>query len=86
MQTATLAVKVLKEADAGPTSGVSTANMGEACRSKHDRPTLRQPSFYWKASDKYVELLHFKMEVMNTLQTRTYKLNYEERVTIIKTG
>ena len=41
IKAATVAVMVLREADAGPTSGTSMANVGEACRHRHDGPALR---------------------------------------------
>ena len=58
--------------------------MGEASRHRHSRPSLWQPFFDWNAPDKYVELLSFEMEVMNILQTKTYELNDEEKVPVIK--
>ena len=58
--------------------------MGEVYRPQHVGPALWQPSFDWKVPDKYVELLGFKIEVMNILQTKTYKLNDEEKAPMIK--
>ena len=55
-------VMVMTEADAGPISGSSAASTEEACRLRHGRAALKQLSFNWNASDKYVELLHFKMK------------------------
>ena len=31
------------------------------------RPTLRQPIFDWSSTDKYTELMNFRLEVNNTL-------------------
>ena len=56
IQAATVAVIALKEAETGPASNASTASAAEVFRSMHGRPDLRQPSFDWKAPDKYVEL------------------------------
>ena len=82
IQAATVAVKVLKEQDIGPTTGTNVANTEEAHRPRHGRPALRQPTFNWKAPDKYAELLNFEMEVLNILYTRAYELNDEEKVPI----
>ena len=41
---------------------------------RHSLPALKHLSFNWNAPDNYVELLSFKMEVMNILQNKTYKL------------
>ena len=68
---ATVAVIALKEADTEPTSGASTTNAEEVHRPGHGRPALRQPSFDWKAPDKYVELLNFEIEITNKLKIRT---------------
>ena len=62
----------LRDAHAEPTSDVSMASVGETHRHRYGRQALRQPSFDWKAPDKYVELLNFEIEVVNILQTRTY--------------
>ena len=70
-QAARVVVMALSEADTGPTPGTTTANAGEAHRPRHGRPVLRQSSLDWKSQDKYVELLRFKMEVLNVPQTRT---------------
>ena len=86
IQAATMAVKALKEAGTEPESGMSTANLRQAHRLRHGGPAIRQLSFKWKAPDTYVELLNFEMEVTNILQCRTYKLNDEWKVLIIKTG
>ena len=34
--------------------------------------------------DRYVELLHFQLEVMILLETRAYETNDEERIPVIK--
>ena len=72
IHSATATVMVLRETDAGLISGTSMANMGEAYIYRHGGPVLRQPSFDWNASDRYIELLSFEMEVTNILQTKTY--------------
>ena len=72
-----MAMVALTEADTGPTSATNMANVGEMHSYRYGRPALRQPSFDWKAPDKYVELLSFEMEVMNLLYTKTYELNDE---------
>ena len=64
--------------------GVSMANTGEAHLSEHCGQALRQPGLNWKVSDKYIELLNFEMEIMNTLQTRASEVNNDEKVCIIK--
>ena len=45
---------------------------------------LSQPVFDWKASDRYVELLNFEMEVANVHQAKVYDLYDEEKVPVIK--
>ena len=50
-------------------SGANIAIVGEACRQRHGEPVFKQLSFNWSAPDKHVELLHFEIEVTNTLQT-----------------
>ena len=77
---ATMAVMTLREVDVGPTSGASMASVGEACRYRHDRPALRQPSFDCSGPDKYVALLSFQIKVTNILQTKTHELNDEWKV------
>ena len=62
-------VMVMKEADAGLTSGANTVNLA---------------SFNWNAPDKCIELLSLEMEVMNILQIMTYKLDEEKIVPLIK--
>ena len=47
-------------------------------------PMLSQPAFDWKGPDRYVEMWDFEMEVANMLQEKTYDLNDEEEVPIIK--
>ena len=59
-------------------------NTREVHRLGHGQPALRQPAFDLKIPDKYAELISFKMEVINILQTRTYEINDEEKVPIIK--
>ena len=71
------AVMVMGQADSRPTLGTNTVSLGEACRHRHGRPALRQPSFNWITTDKYGELLCFYMVVMNLIQTWTYKLTKE---------
>ena len=45
---------------------------------------MKQLSFNWNAPDKHVDLLDFKMEVTNILQTKMYEMTEEEKVLIIK--
>ena len=84
IQAAMAVVMVMKEADAGPASGANTISSGEADRYRCGSPALGQLSFNWNAQDKYTELLSFKMDVMHILQTKTDKLNEEEKVPIIR--
>ena len=49
---------------------------------KMSEPILKQPTFNWKAEDKYDKLLHFKLEVSNMLQN--YNLGQTERISVIK--
>ena len=75
---------VMREADSGLTSATNTVSLGEACRHRHCRPALRQPSLNWNVPDKYTELLSLEKEVTNILQTNTYNIPEEEKVPTIK--
>ena len=44
----------------------------------------RKPSFNWNAQDRYIELLNFKIKVMNIPKTKTYELTDEEKVPVTK--
>ena len=70
----------LREANTAPASGTKIANLEEAIRHRDSGPALRQPSFDWKAPDKYVELLSLQMEVINIPKTKTYNKNDEGNV------
>ena len=45
---------------------------------------IGKPIFNLDASDMYVKLLNFQLEVMNILETRAYDINDEERILVIK--
>ena len=47
IQAASAVVIVLRDADAGPRSGGSTASLREAHRQRNDGPALKQPLFNW---------------------------------------
>ena len=38
-------------------------------------PVLKQPTFAWKATDKYKELCNFELDVKNTFITNNYNTN-----------
>ena len=84
VQAATAKVMAMREVDAGPTAGTNMANSVEACWHRHGGLTLRKPSFNWNTPDKYIALSGFEREVTNILHTKTYELNEEEKVPIIK--
>ena len=84
IQAATVAVMVLREADARPASGTRMTSTGEACKHRHGGTALRQPSIDWTVPDRYAEHLYFEMEVTNVIQTRTFELHDEEKVPLIK--
>ena len=48
-------------------------------RLRHGGPIIEKPKFSWDAQDRYVELLNFKLEVTNILETGAYKINDEEK-------
>ena len=73
IQTFTVAVMVLWEADVEPRSYASTPISREVHRQKHVRSGPKQPSFNWNVT-KYVDLLNLEMEVTNILKTKTYEL------------
>ena len=63
--------------------------VAEATRCKHENagikmsgPILTQPTFNWRAGDKYEELQNFQVEASNMLQN--YNLGQRERVSVIK--
>ena len=74
------------EADVGPRSGASAASLRKTHPHRHGEAALKQPLLNWNATDKYVELLNFQMEVTNILQTKTYELTEEELVPTIQNG
>ena len=70
--------------DAGSRLATDTASPRESQRQRHGGPALEQPALNWEAQEKYVELYILKYEVTNTLQTKRYQPNDEERVPLIK--
>ena len=79
LQAATAAVGARREEDP-PAKSHSRRSIPD----KQYRPMLSQPAFNWEAPDKYVQLLHFEMEVANVLQAKVYDLNEEKKVPTIK--
>ena len=45
---------------------------------------LVKPRFNWDMTDRYVEMLNCQQEVMNMLETSTYKITDWERILVIK--
>ena len=45
---------------------------------------MRKAFFNWNAQHRYVELLNFKMELINILETKAYEFTDEEKVSVIK--
>ena len=86
IQPATVAVRMMQEADQTNEPPMRRNSPEECHRQRQAGLTLRQPTVDWKAPDKYVELLNFKLEVANILQIKAYDLNDEEKVAIIKNG
>ena len=84
IQAAMAAVMAIREEDAGHPSGTNMLNSGEAHRQRQDAPTLRQPSYNRKVQISMQNLLSFERKVINILQNKTYELNEEERVPVIK--
>ena len=84
IQAAMSAVMTQKGEDTGPSIGTNMANRGKVHRTRYGRQGLRQAVFDLKAPSKYVELLHFEIEVTIIVQTRVYKLNDEENCPVIK--
>ena len=77
-------VMVLGEAGVGPRSAENTISPREVHRQRHGSPALKQLLLNWNATEKYVELLNFEMEVTNILQMKACELNEEGKVPIIK--
>ena len=84
IQAATAGVMVLRETEPGPRPSTNIASLREAHRQRHGGAGLKQPSVNWNVRDKHVEILHFEMEVTNILQTKTYEINDEGNICIIK--
>ena len=47
-------------------------------------PVVVKLAFNWGAQYRYTELMNFKMEVLNILDIKAYKLSKEEKVQQIK--
>ena len=47
------------------------------------RPSLKQPTFNWKVTDKYDELIIFEMDVRNIFMMDSYYTDEDEKVPII---
>ena len=45
---------------------------------------LEKQNFNWHTEDKYIELLIFKLQMTNILETRAYEITDEEKVSVIK--
>ena len=60
--------------------------MGEAVKRRSAGPCFRQQVFNWSANDKYTELKHFEMEVMNIFPTKHYDISDIEKNISGKTG
>ena len=74
----------MREEDLQVQPNIKRGMPGEHCRPRQVEPMLSQPAFDWNVADRYVELLYFKMEVANTLQVKSFDLNDEEKVPVIK--
>ena len=56
---------------------------GPACmRTRTSKPSLKQTIFYWKAQDKYDELLNLEMKVKKNFMTKSYDISDSKRVHI----
>ena len=44
-------------------------------------PTMKQPTFYWGAMEKYTELKNFRLEVNNIF--KMYNINNTEKISTI---
>ena len=84
VQAATVAVRVMREADQPAELHIRRSISEKHCRPRQARPIMSQPVFSWKALDRYVELLNFEMEAANVLQAKVYDLSDEGKVPIIK--
>ena len=60
---------VLQDTDVVPQLS-PLSSLRESQRQGHGRLALEKPSFNWNVQDRYVELLNFRMEVMNILGTK----------------
>ena len=82
MQAAIEATKAVVQAIAVAEAGNRPGSRPVRMRSKLDRPTLKNPTFYWSATDKYAELSSLRLEVNNVF--KTYNTNYADSTSIIK--
>ena len=69
------AIVMQRDADEGPISAANAASLSEPPRQRHGRPALEKPSFNLNTQDRHIELLDFKIEVMNNL--KKYELTDE---------
>ena len=83
IQAAAVVVRGISEADLPAKAQTRRSIPEEQHRPRQAGPKLGQPAFDWKASHRYVELLHFEIEVSNVLQAEMYDLNDKEKVPII---
>ena len=84
MQAAITAVRAMGEADLPAEAHTRRSIPEEYHRPRQGGPMMSQPTFNWKAPDRYVELLNFEMKVADVLQAEAYDLSEEGKVPIIK--
>ena len=51
---------------------IPTASPRGPHKQRHERPALEKPSFNWSVQDRYAQLMNFKIEVTNILETKAY--------------
>ena len=84
IQAATVIVRAMREADPPTEPHTRRSSPEEPQGPRQAGLMLHQPTFDWKAPDRYVELLNFEMEVANVIQVKLYDLNDKGKVPIIK--
>ena len=83
VQAATVVIMAFRDTYTGPWHA-TIPNQHENQRQRNRGLVLEKVQFNCDLSDSYVELLNFQLKVSNILETRTYKINDEERMPFVR--
>ena len=79
----TAVMMTLRDVEAGPWP-TTAAIHSKPQRQRHSGPVLEKLASNWGTQDRYAELMNFKMEVSNILETKAYELSEEEKAPLIE--